>query len=72
MPMSIAHDPNSLFFADDFVCYAGKFVAQVERKTRAAAEVAKKPDGWDDGMHWWVAEYDPKRHKPKTPKPRGG
>ncbi len=55
-PIADAHDPKKPWIVDHFVCYAGRAKEQVVRQHRADAENANKPEGWDDGRHYFLRE----------------
>lgn len=58
--MSEAHSKHP-FVVETFTCYAGRAMDIKRRMDRDDADATKKPDGWDDGLHYYVRPVDPDR-----------
>lgn len=58
----IAFDKKRAFKVDKATCYAGRALERVRDKDRAEAKAAKKPDGWDAGLHYFVVPHDADNH----------
>jgi len=56
--VGVAYDKTRAFKVDKFTCYAGRALEQVRAKEHKAAEDTKRPDGWDDGVHYYVVPHD--------------
>lgn len=54
LSMAEAHDPAQAWIVDKFTCYAGRALRQIERQEADQAETARSPDGWADGLHYFV------------------
>ena len=57
-PIRKAYDPKQPFTVDFLTCQAGRAKAKVERQHRDEAKAQNKPDGWDDGRHYYVKPHD--------------
>lgn len=57
--MDVAHDKTRVFKVDTYTCQAGKAMAKVSRDAAEKAKQSKKPDGWNDGLHYYVVPVDP-------------
>lgn len=66
-PIKLAHDPKQPFLVDHFTCQAGRAIEKVRRTHREEADRANRPDGWDDGRHYYVTPVD----QPATPDRKG-
>lgn len=56
--MTIGHDDKRAFEVDTFTCHAGKALERVRRTAFEKADDSGRPDGWQDGLHWFVQPYD--------------
>lgn len=62
-PVGIAFDKARVFKVDKATCYAGRALERVRDKDRADAKEAKRPDGWDAGLHYFVVPHDDENHQ---------
>lgn len=62
LPIDVAHAERP-FIVDKVICQAGRALEQTRRQDREDAEKAKKPDGWSDGLHYYVQPYEPKEDR---------
>lgn len=58
LPAEVAHSKGA-FVVDTFTCYAGRAIEAKRRMDRDAAKADKKPEGWADGLHYWVRPHEP-------------
>lgn len=53
LPIAEAHNDQA-FVVDKAVCYAQRAARKVARAAAEEAKRNKKPDGWDDGIHYFA------------------
>jgi hypothetical protein len=53
-PLEEATDPKRAFRVQDFRCRARSALEKHERNVRANAEATNKPEGWDDGLGFYI------------------
>lgn len=56
VPVDEAFNPKRQFSVETGTCYARKTIESVKRKAHKQAEDRNKPEGWDDGLFWFVDE----------------
>lgn len=68
--MAVAHDSTQPFKVDTYTCHAAKAMAKVKRAAEEKAEKSKRPEGWKDGLHYYVVPFDVENDEPPTPPSR--
>lgn len=58
-PATEAYDKTSIYKVHKFTCQAGRAKAKVAQQDAENARKANKPDGWNDGLHYYVERVDP-------------
>jgi hypothetical protein len=53
-PASESYNPQAVYKVDHFVCSAGRAIEQVRRRDQEQAKKDKKPEGWNDGRHYYA------------------
>ena len=64
LPVSDAYRDQT-FIVDTFTCHADRALKMARRKDDEKAKAENKPEGWNDGRHYYVKPYEPEE------KPRG-
>lgn len=65
-PILEAYSGKQAYKVDSFTCSAGRALDRVRRQKRDDAEKSNRPDGWDDGLHYYVIPVEtPADKKPK-------
>lgn len=62
LPISVAYKKQP-FVVDTFTCFAGRALKQARRQADAKAKTEKRPDGWDDGLHYYVRPVEPEEER---------
>lgn len=57
LPIAVAHKSQA-FKVDHYTCYAGAALERVRREENERADKANRPEGWDDGRHYFVVRHD--------------
>lgn len=58
-PLDEAADPKRAFSVESFRCQARRALEKIRRADRETAERVKKPDGWDDGLTYYINDSFP-------------
>lgn len=53
-PVGEAYDPKQPYKVSSFTCNAGRAIAIVRKRDEDEAKRAKKPEGWNAGLHYYA------------------
>jgi hypothetical protein len=57
-PVVETYGKQQVYKVDKFTCLAGRALAMAKREDDKEAEREKRPEGWKDGLHYYVEPID--------------